>query len=196
LFSISETKLREGLPYALVVAMSAVGKKLHHFVPRFYLRAWAEREKVYCLQDGQIQHRNIRNVCAENYFYRLQKLSPEDVGFLREVIRDSPEGLKASHEQLVRAFTLPYLAKRKLEASGVATSEAMAEIDRMITEINENLHTNIEEASLVCTRRVRTDRVGKVPANEPSFLLVGLANAEYETIFCTRLNVPCGTTRL
>jgi hypothetical protein len=126
--------------------MSAIGKKLHHFVSRFYLRAWAEREKVYCLQDGQIQHRNIRNVCAENYFYRLQELSPEDVEFVREaIINDSPERLKAYHEQLVRAFTLPYLTKRKLEASGAATSEAMTEIDRMIIELNENFHTNIEE---------------------------------------------------
>jgi len=126
--------------------MSSIGKKLHHYVPRFYLRAWAEEEKVYSLQAGKILRPNIKNICAENYFYRLQELSPEDVDFLREaVIRESPEGLKAFHEQLVGAFTVPYLAKRKLEASGLATSEAMAEIERMITELNENLHTNIEE---------------------------------------------------
>jgi hypothetical protein len=125
--------------------MGAIGKKLHHYVPRFYLRAWAEKKMVYCLQDGKILRPNIKNVCATNYLYRLKELSPEDVGFLEAIIRDSPEGLKASHEQLVRAFTLPYLAKRKLEASGVATSGAMAKIDRMITELNENLHTSIEE---------------------------------------------------
>jgi hypothetical protein len=126
--------------------MSSIGKKLNHFVPRFYLRAWAEKEKVYCLQGGRILRPNIKNVCAENYFYRLQELSPEDEDFLREaIIRDSPEGLKASHEQLLHAFTLPYLAKRKLQASGLATQEAMAEIDRMIIELNEDLHTSIEE---------------------------------------------------
>ncbi len=82
---------------------------------------------------------------AENYFYRLRELSPEDVDFLEGFIRNSPKGLRASHEQLVRAFTLPYLAKRRLEALGLATSKAMAEIDRTIIELNENLHTNIEE---------------------------------------------------
>jgi len=125
--------------------MRAIGEKSHHYVPRFYLRAWAEKDKVYCLQDGKILRLNIRNVCAKNYFYRLQKLGPEDVAFLEAIIRDSPEGQKATHERLVRAFTLPYLAKRKLEASGVATPEAMAEIDQMITELNENLHMSIEQ---------------------------------------------------
>jgi hypothetical protein len=126
--------------------MSAIGKKLHHYVPRFYLRAWAEKEKVYCLQDRQIRRPNIRNVCAENYFYRLQELSPQDVDFLQEgIINGSPERLRAYHEQLVRAFTVPYLAKQKLVESGVTRPEAMREIDRTIIEINENFHTSIED---------------------------------------------------
>jgi hypothetical protein len=120
--------------------------KLQHYVPRFYLRAWADKEKVFCLQGNKIRHPNIKGVGAENYFYRLQELSPEDVDFIRKVIiNDSPEGLKASHELIVRAFTVPYLAKRKLEALGLATPEKMAEIDRRIIEINEELHTNIEQ---------------------------------------------------
>jgi hypothetical protein len=50
--------------------------KLQHFVPRFYLREWAEDEKVCCLQDNEIRRDNIRNLAAENYFYRLQELKP------------------------------------------------------------------------------------------------------------------------
>ncbi len=120
--------------------------KLQHYVPRFYLRAWANNEKIYCLQDNKVRNPNIRGVGAENYFYRLRELSLDDVNFLRQaIITGSPEGLKASHEELVHAFTLPYLAKRKLEAEGRATSEAMAEIDRAIIELNEELHTSIEE---------------------------------------------------
>jgi hypothetical protein len=68
------------------------------------------------------------------------------VDFLREaVIKDSPNGLKAVHEQLFHAFTVPHEAKRQLQMSGRATPEALAEIDRMIVELNENLHTGIED---------------------------------------------------
>jgi len=126
--------------------MSETAKKLHHFVPRFYLRAWAAKEKIWCVQDSKILHPNIRNVGAENYFYSLQQLSPEDVEFLREaVIRDSPDALKAVHEQLLRAFTAPHEANQKLQMSGRATPEALAGIDRMIVELNEDLHTGIED---------------------------------------------------
>ena len=126
--------------------MASVGKKLHHYVPRFYLKAWAEESLVYCLLDGEILRPNIRNVAAENYFYRLRELSPTDVTFIRELaIVNSPEKLKPLHEHLVSAFSLPHATKKKLEASGNATPKLLAEVDNVIAEMNENLHTSIEE---------------------------------------------------
>ncbi len=126
--------------------MASVGKKLHHYVPRFYLKAWAQDDFVYCLLDREILHPNIRNVAAENYFYRLRELSPKDVTFIREVaIVNSPEKLKGLHENLVRAFSLPHIARKRLEASGRATPELLAVVDKAIAEMNENLHTSIEE---------------------------------------------------
>src|SRR5689334_16231928 len=102
--------------------MPAVGKKLHHYVPRFYLKAWAERDLVYCLRDGEISRPNIRNVAAENHFYRLRELSPSDVAFIRKLaITDSPDTFKGLHERLVSVFSLPHIARKKLEASGNAT---------------------------------------------------------------------------
>jgi hypothetical protein len=96
--------------------MPAVGKKLHHFVWKFYLRAWASDEQLYCLQGGKVTPRNLEKVGAENYFYRLNEISPEDAEFIENlVIKDSPDGLKESHRLLLHAFTLPHFAKRKLE---------------------------------------------------------------------------------
>jgi len=125
--------------------MPAIGKKLHHYVPRFYLKAWAENNLVYCLHRGEILRVNLLNVASENHFYRLHELSPEDVEFIRAVaINDSPPVLKPLHEELVRTFTLPYLAKKNLETAGLAAPKTMAEIGRMIAELNENYHTSIE----------------------------------------------------
>jgi len=127
--------------------VAAAGRKLHHLVPRFYLRAWANREEqVYCLQDGRILRPNVKNVCAQNYFYRLQALSQEDVDFLRTaIINDSPKALKAVHEQLIGAFTRPFALKQKLLAADSASPEAMAQIERLIVELNEDVHTSVEE---------------------------------------------------
>lgn len=96
-------------------------------------------------------------VAAQNYFYRLNEISPEDAEFVEKVlIEDSPEGLKESHRLLLRAFTLPHIAKRSLEErKGIleksgkvvnedAFRESMALIDQQIVELNENYHTSIE----------------------------------------------------
>lgn len=138
--------------------MASVGKKLHHFVPKFYLRAWAPKEQLFCLQSEKITPRNLEKVGAENYFYRLNEISPEDAEFIEKmIIQDSPEGLKKSHRFLVHAFTVPHIAKRKLEErirraeeSGElleedAICEARRLIDQQIVEMNENYHTSIEE---------------------------------------------------
>lgn len=133
--------------------MPAVGKKLHHKVARFYLKAWDEQGRdtkdaqVFCLQNGVIQPMNIRNVAAENHFYKLRELSDLDVKFIREVaIVGSPERLKPYHETLVRYFSLPHKIRKKLEASGNATPEQLAPVHGMIAEMNEDLHTSIEDS--------------------------------------------------
>src|SRR5271170_1276279 len=95
--------------------MPSVGKKLHHFVPRFYLRAWATDDQLSCLQEQEIRLNNVKNVAAENYFYRLEEISQEDAQFIEVVlIQDSPEGLRQAHRDLVYAFTLPHLARKAL----------------------------------------------------------------------------------
>src|SRR6266700_2054695 len=115
--------------------MPAVGKKLHHKVPRFYLKAWDEQGRntedaqVFCLQNGLIQPRNVRNVAAENHFYRLLELSDSDVKFIREVaIANSPEKLKPYHERLVRWFLLPHRIRKKLAASGPPAQARLAQV--------------------------------------------------------------------
>ena len=132
--------------------MPAAGKKLHHKVARFYLKAWDERGRdtdqaqVFCLQAGEIHRANVRNVAAENHFYRLRELSEADVQFIRKVaVDDSPAILKPYHERLIRWFSLPHKMRKRLEASGKATSELLGRMDQVIQEMGEDLHTSIED---------------------------------------------------
>ena len=73
-------------------------------------------------------------------------MSESDVKFIREVaIADSPARFKPYHERLVRGFSLPHRARKKLEASSNATPERLAQVDGVIAEMGEDLHTSIEE---------------------------------------------------
>ncbi|MBB6144337.1 hypothetical protein HNQ77_002289 [Silvibacterium bohemicum] len=127
--------------------MSAVAKKLHHFVPRFYLDAWAVDDKVCCLQSGRVFQPNVRNVGAENHFYRLRELQPSDVAFIHEtVINDSPERLKSMHLQLLQQFMTPHAAKAHYQKESSSHSGILAAIDKDIAEANENFHAKIEQS--------------------------------------------------
>jgi len=125
--------------------MSSDLLKLQHYVPRFYLRAWAVRKKLWVLQGRNIFNSNVRNVAAQNYFYRLHELSAEDIQFVREmVINNSPEGLRSGHEFLLKAFTLPHRVKRALEQSGRQEPEFRKLVEESITNLNEKYHGAIE----------------------------------------------------
>jgi hypothetical protein len=66
-----------------MVYMPNVAKKLHHYVPRFYLQAWAQKKLIYCLQENEIFRPNLQGVAAQNYFYSLEEISSQDAEFLR-----------------------------------------------------------------------------------------------------------------
>jgi len=119
--------------------------KLQHYVPRFYLKAWAKSQKLCVLQEGKIYQTGVRNVAAQNYFYRLNELTTEDIDFVRtEFIEKSHEKLRAGHEYLLHAFTLPHQAKRRLELAGRVTPEFEQFFNEMTINANEKYHGSIE----------------------------------------------------
>jgi hypothetical protein len=114
---------------------------------RFYLKAWAKSQKLWVFQNGKIYRNSVRNVAAQNYFYRLNELSAEDIEFVRKMfIENSPEKLQPGHEYLLHAFTLPHQAKRRIEQSGKDTSEYQQILNEIITNANEKYHGSIEIA--------------------------------------------------
>ncbi len=142
-------------------------KKLNHFVARFHLKAWATGNQIWCLQDGEIFQTNVRNVAAENHFYRLREISPADIEFIREaVIKDSPERLKPLHERLLRQFTTPHAAKAHFGISGTGTPQLLDAIERDIAEANENFHQSIEESFQPYLERLRAGDLTFLATNE------------------------------
>ena len=89
----------------------------------------------------------MRNVAAQNYFYRLNELSAEDMEFVRKAfIEQSPEQLRPGHEYLLQVFILPHQAKRRIEQSGNETPEYQKVLNEISTNANEKYHGSIEVA--------------------------------------------------
>jgi hypothetical protein len=131
-------------------------KKLNHFVARFYLKAWALDDQIWCLRDGSAFRTNVRNVAAENHFYRLKPLTQEDMEFVRQsVINDSPLRLRPMHERLLQQFARPHSARAKLQQDGETSDQVLAAVDRDIAEANENLHMSIETSFRPLLERLR-----------------------------------------
>jgi hypothetical protein len=137
--------------------MPGANKKLHHSVARFYLRAWADAyDHIYCLQDGKIFNTNIRNVAAENGFYKLKYLSADDVDFIRRsVIDPSTKNLQESAEKILSLYRAPHELRSEMEKQGVLTPEIERRITQLIDEQNENMHTSIEEDFLPYLRMMK-----------------------------------------
>ncbi|MGB6688282.1 MAG: DUF4238 domain-containing protein [Terracidiphilus sp.] len=125
--------------------MPPVGKKLNHFVSRFYLGAWAGGEYIFCLMRGKVFRPNLMGVASENYFYRLQELTDEDLALIGRFIDESPEPARETYRQIVRRHMAPIVAKKVLEEEG-GTPQQFELAEKLVREINEDLHTAVEES--------------------------------------------------
>ncbi len=80
-------------------------KRRHHYVPKWYLEAWADDGRVFCLREGQIVHPALKHMAVEQDFYAVRDLMPEDVEVIRRgIIAASDERVRTIHEQLLTAF--------------------------------------------------------------------------------------------
>jgi hypothetical protein len=126
--------------------MISGGKKLHHYVPRFYLRAWAKTQQVYCLQEGRIFLSNVKNVCAENYFYRLEKLTTDDITLVKRLfVENSGDSMKEYLDRFIHVFTLPHNTEQEILQTESPDFEYLGVIKQLINEMNEDIHTSIEK---------------------------------------------------
>ncbi len=122
-------------------------KKIHqHYVPRFYLKAWATHEQIYCLRNGKIFRTRLVNVANEKYFYRLRDLTAQDIRVIEELaIKSSPPSLQPLHRNLVTMLTLPLNMKNSVDNSHPLYREFCAELDKVEANMEEDYHAAIEQ---------------------------------------------------
>ena len=121
-------------------------KILHHYVPCFYLRAWAQNDQIWCLRDGKSFQANVKKIGGEKYFYELPDLTQKDVRLLQEFVIDRchPAGRKV-HENLLNAFLIAILAKKRAPLVPNLDPEKLRVVYEIVANLDETRYTAIED---------------------------------------------------
>lgn len=147
-------------PTAIEKIPASSMKRRHHYVWRYYLKAWSTNEKIWCRQDGKFFNPNLINIAQSRDFYKLEYLSDEDIKNIRElaIIEETPPHLKKMSEKWVSLLNFPFQLKRHLEGRGVNWN---AELDKSLNnafhDIQENIHERIERNAIRDMNSIRDD---------------------------------------
>ena len=128
--------------------MAKMNKKQQHYVWRYYLEAWGNDGKVYCLGDkNRIFNADSKNLGVEHNFYRFEEINDFDMKIIRELIIDrSPLLLQPQHIKFVKTLYTIFMLKKLCKKPGEIDLE-LEEIDVLVNNLGENYHCNIERDS-------------------------------------------------
>jgi hypothetical protein len=131
-------------------------KHRQHHVWQHYLEPWTVKRKLFCLRDGKVFHPDTKNVAVEHDFYRLQRLTVEDIAFLKLVVIDAGPALaKALHEDFLRALLAPRAFVEQYEHMAKDPAEIDALLETHETNVLENYHMSIESSFSTMLRQLR-----------------------------------------
>ena len=91
-------------------------KRKHHYVWRYYLRAWANNDSIWCSREGKIFKSNLMNIGQIKDFYKLKELSSSDIEFIyKAAIEPSAPHLQELHKGLISSFNLVFNIRKSIE---------------------------------------------------------------------------------
>jgi len=123
-------------------------KKLNHFVWKHYLKPWINKNgAIICRIDGKIVERGLNVIAAENYFYKLEILTIDDLKYIEKIFLNekSPHIFEAGKEILAMFSWANMLLSLKEK---INDNSIQNDLDKLQKEFNENIHTNIESMSI------------------------------------------------
>ncbi|MFI5396908.1 MAG: DUF4238 domain-containing protein [Candidatus Binatia bacterium] len=124
-------------------------KRRHHYVWQHYLKAWTTGGTIACLRDGRLFRSSTSNLAVETDFYRLKELTDSDLRLIEEVCikRCLPE-LRSLQAGWISIFTSIFDLKRRYEAVVGHLPDAVRAFDDAISNLEEDLHSQIESESI------------------------------------------------
>ena len=123
-------------------------KRLNHFVWKYYLKPWTNKNgAIICRIDGKIVERGLNVIAAENYFYKLEVLTIDELKYIEKIFLNekTPYIFEAS-KKILAMFSW---ANMLLSLKGkINDNNIQNDLNKLKIEFNENIHTNIERMSI------------------------------------------------
>lgn len=118
-----------------------------HSVPRFYLKPWTQNGELYYLNrtTGRIRHCGVRGVANERLFYRLEKLTPEEVDLIkRGLIEPCREPLRSIQLNFLRLYMFAPTLKASVDVNCI-DPKLRSLLEDQIANAAEHYHKRIED---------------------------------------------------
>jgi Protein of unknown function (DUF4238) len=118
-------------------------KRRHHHVWQKYLKPWTTDGAIWCLQDGRIFPTGTSNIAVEKDFYKLHKLTRDDISLLQILFgKGHPLAVK-NHAHLLNRLMLPFqIAERMRDSQHYA--EIIQYMDEYASNVLEDYHAGVE----------------------------------------------------
>jgi hypothetical protein len=120
-------------------------KHKQHHVWKSYLREWATKQQIFCLQGERIFMSRLEDAATQRQFYKLQSLTAVDIAYIRKVwIETSPPDMRPLHEELLTMFAAGPLLRGNLPDHLKANSNITDFLDEGIVNMEEDYHSRLE----------------------------------------------------
>lgn len=116
--------------------MSEDIKRRHHYIWRFYLKAWATQEKIWCKRGNEIFQSNIMGVGQSRDFYKIKELSSDDISYLDLMIRFIDPELLTVNKRWIHFFST---------VSSVRFIKPIKHTDKFESKVKALLHNTEED---------------------------------------------------
>jgi hypothetical protein len=118
-------------------------KRRHHHVWQRYLKSWTTKDTIWCLQDGRIFSTGTPSIAVEKDFYKLQKLTREDVTLIKMLFDKGHPLSKRNHASLLNDLMLPFqIAEQLKHPRDRAKFDEI--LDNYASNVLEDYHAGIE----------------------------------------------------
>ena len=125
-----------------MTAQQKAQRRNHHVWQRF-LKSWTTNGTIWCLQGGRIFLTGTPSIAVEKDFYKLHKLTREEVALIKMLFDKGHPLSKRNHASLLNSLMLPFQI-----AQQVKHPQHRAEIDKYLdgyaSNVLEDYHASIE----------------------------------------------------